>query len=80
LGVFGVGSELVTYLPVSIDPPFLAIVPMGMATGATPPAELAPADAVSIISRIFMIRLPNSYISLLVHSSRTMCDSKVADF
>jgi len=37
LGVFGVGSELVTYLPVSMDPPFLDTVPMGMLTVATLP-------------------------------------------
>lgn len=36
--MFGVGSELVTYLPVNKDPPFLDTVPMGMETGAIPPA------------------------------------------
>jgi hypothetical protein len=35
--VFGVGSELVTYLPVSMLPPFLDIVPMGILTGAIEP-------------------------------------------
>jgi hypothetical protein len=53
--VFGVGSELVTYLPVSIDPPFLDTMPRGVAVGAMPPAQLAPADAVSIISCILII-------------------------
>jgi len=55
LGVLGVGSELVTYLPDSIDPPFLAIMPKGVAVGAIPPAQLAPADAVSIISYILIV-------------------------
>jgi len=61
LGVFGVGSELVTYLPVSMLPPFLAIMPKGAALGAIPPAQLAPADAVSIISCIFMTGFLDSY-------------------
>ena len=67
LGVFGVGSELVTYLPVSMLPPDLDIMPMGIETGATPPAELAPADAVSIISRIFINRFPYCYTAKLIY-------------
>jgi len=35
--VFGVGSELVTYLPVNRDPPFLDTIPMGILTGAIEP-------------------------------------------
>jgi len=52
LGVLGVGS--VVYLPLNRFPPFLVIMPMGAATVATLPAPVAPADAVSIISRIFI--------------------------
>jgi len=77
--VFGVGSELVTYLPESMLPPFLAIMPKGVAVGAIPPAQLAPADAVSIISCILIIRLLDSYTALLIHTSRTQSDSKVVD-
>ena len=58
LGVFGVGSELVTYLPDSMDPPFLDVMPKGIATGATLPLQLAPALAFSIISCIFILRIP----------------------
>jgi hypothetical protein len=50
LGVLGVGSDPVVYLPVSKEPPDLDNTPMGMATGAMPPALLAPADADSAIS------------------------------
>jgi len=50
LGVLGVGSDAVVYLPVRREPPDLDSMPMGMATGATPPAQLAPADAFSTIS------------------------------
>jgi hypothetical protein len=50
LGVFGVGSAPVTYLPVSKEPPDLDVTPKDVSVGAMPPAQLAPADAVSIIS------------------------------
>jgi hypothetical protein len=50
LGVLGVGSDPVVYLPVSKEPPDLDVMPMGMLTGAMPPAAVAPVDAVSIIS------------------------------
>jgi hypothetical protein len=40
-------------------------MPIGMATGATPPAELAPADAVSIISRIFIALTPKQLYCLV---------------
>jgi len=50
LGVFGVGSEPVTYLPVSIDPPFLDTMPNALATGAIDPAQVAPTEAFSMIS------------------------------
>jgi hypothetical protein len=58
-GVFGVGSESVTYLPVNNDPLFLDIVPMGLTATAMLPAVLAPALApplaVSIISRALIV-------------------------
>jgi len=78
--VFGVGSELVTYLPDSIDPPFLDTMPNGIATGATPPAQLVPADAVSIISCILIVGFLNCYVAFLIHTSRTVLDSIVVDF
>ena len=49
--MLGVGSELVTYLPDSMDPPDLDVMPMGMATAAIPPLTVPPD---SIISRIFI--------------------------
>ena len=52
LGVLGVGSDPVTYLPVSKEPPDLDNIPMGWLTGAMPPDAVAPADADSTISRI----------------------------
>ena len=61
-GVFGVGSELVTYLPVNIDPPFLDTRPRVLSTGAMLPALVAPALAFSIISRISMMYPQGSLI------------------
>jgi len=52
--VLGVGSDAVVYLPVSKEPPDLDSMPTGMLTGAMPPDAVAPALAVSIISRIFI--------------------------
>ena len=54
LGVFGVGSESVVYLPDNKEPPDLDSVPMGILTGAMPPAAVAPADADSVISLHFI--------------------------
>ena len=48
--MLGVGSDPVTYLPVSMEPPDLDSVPMGMLTSAMPPEAVAPADADSVIS------------------------------
>jgi hypothetical protein len=50
LGVLGVGSDPVVYLPVSKEPPDLDSMPMGIATGAMPPAVEAPIEAFSTIS------------------------------
>jgi hypothetical protein len=50
LGVLGVGSDPVVYLPVSKEPPDLDNMPMGMLTSAMPPEAVAPADADSVIS------------------------------
>jgi hypothetical protein len=49
--VFGVGSELITYLPVNKDPPFLDTVPMGMLTGAIEPAVVP----VSVMNSLALI-------------------------
>jgi len=48
--VLGVGSEPVVYLPDSKEPPDLDVMPMGISVGAMTPAQLAPADADSVIS------------------------------
>ena len=50
LGVLGVGSDPVTYLPDSMEPPDLDTMPRADSTGAMLPDTVAPADAVSIIS------------------------------
>ena len=57
LGVFGVGSEPVIYLPANNDPPFLDTVPMGMLTVATLPAVV-----VSVINSLALIVVVPVYI------------------
>ena len=60
LGVLGVGSELVIYLPVNIEPPDLDCMLKLVDTGAIDPALVAPTDAFSMISFIFMTVFPIS--------------------
>jgi hypothetical protein len=54
LGVLGVGSDPVVYLPASKEPPDLDSMPMGWLTGAMPPDTVAPTDADSVIFTFFM--------------------------
>jgi hypothetical protein len=80
LGVLGVGSDAVVYLPVSKEPPDLDSMPRADSTGAMLPEAVAPTDAVSIISCALICDLHGCFALIFYYFARACNNSVIAYF